>query len=59
MREIKLMKVTKITIFIFAIIFEVLFLGICWMLVFIHRPTAKRLTTWALENLPSKDWYYE
>ena len=38
--------------------FEILFLGVCWIVAFAHKPTGKKLVRWSIDTLPSKEWYY-
>jgi hypothetical protein len=38
-------------------IFEIIFLGVCWIVAFCHKPTGYKLTQWSIDNLPAKEWY--
>lgn len=49
----------KILLIIPMAIFEVIFLGVCWIIAFIHKPTGRKITQWSLDNLPGEDWYKE
>jgi len=47
----------KILLIIPMAIFELLFLGVCWIVAFIHKPTGKKLIEWSIRELPDKEWY--
>jgi hypothetical protein len=38
-------------------VFEILFLGVCWITALAHKPTGRKLTQWSMDNLPAKEWY--
>ncbi|VAW65861.1 hypothetical protein MNBD_GAMMA11-3439 [hydrothermal vent metagenome] len=38
-------------------LFELLFLGVCWFVAFIHKPSGKRLVEWSINTLPGLEWY--
>tara|TARA_Y100000310_G_scaffold338786_2_gene429459 strand:- start:1269 stop:1421 length:153 start_codon:yes stop_codon:yes gene_type:complete len=40
-------------------IFEILFLGVCWVVAFTHKPTGKCLVEWSIRTLPNPEWYYK
>ena len=38
-------------------LFEIVFLGVCWIAAFFHPPTGKRLAEWSIRTLPGPNWY--
>ncbi len=48
----------KLILIIPMSIFEIIFLGILWLVAFTHKPTGKKLVEWSIKTLPSKEWYY-
>jgi hypothetical protein len=50
-------KTLKLLALIPMAIFEIIFLGVCWLVAFCHKPTGYKLTQWSLKTLPAKEWY--
>jgi len=53
------MENMKILLIIPMALIEIVFLGVCWLVAFAHKPTGARLVKWSLRTMPDKEWYYK
>jgi len=47
----------KIFLILPMAVFEIGFLGVCWVVAVCHKPTARRMVERSLRTLPGPEWY--